>query len=74
MPTFSLKGESITLAQILKASGLVDTGGQAKLMVRNGDATVNDAVVTQPGRKLVVGDRFRLGDGEEWTVVASESE
>jgi ribosome-associated protein len=72
MPTFPLRGDHITLAQALKASGLAETGGQAKLLVRQGEVAVNGAPVTQPGRKLVAGDRFRLGDGEEWTVQPAE--
>jgi len=70
MATLTLRNDSITLAQALKASGLADTGGQAKHLVRSGDVVVNDAVETQPGRKLRPGDRFRLGKGEEWTVSA----
>lgn len=68
MPTLPLRSDHITLAQAVKAAGFADTGGQAKHLVRQGSVTVNGAVVTQPGRKLVPGDRFRVGDGLEWTV------
>jgi ribosome-associated protein len=68
MKKLSLRGDHITLAQALKVAGLADTGGQAKLLVRAGVVTVNDVVTTQPGRKLVSGDRFRVQGGEEWTV------
>ena len=68
MNKLSLRGDHITLAQALKVAGLVDTGGQAKLLVRAGVVTVNNVVTTQPGRKLAPGDRFRVQDGEEWTV------
>ncbi len=74
MPSLSLRGGHITLAQAVKVAGLAETGGQAKVLVRSGDVTVNDVAVTQPGRKLVLGDRFRVGDGEEWTVAAPEEE
>jgi ribosome-associated protein len=66
--TLPLRGDHITLAQALKAAGLADTGGQAKLRVRYGEATVNGAVETKPGRKLHVGDRFALAGGPEWTI------
>ena len=68
MPDLVLRGEHITLAQAVKAAGLADTGGQAKHLVRAGGVTVNGAVETQPGRKLFPGDRFRVPDGEEWTI------
>jgi ribosome-associated protein len=68
MPTLALRGEHITLAQAIKAAGLADSGGQAKHVVREGKVNVNDQVVTQPGRKLIAGDRFRVTDGDEWTV------
>jgi len=68
MPTLTLQGDHITLAQAIKAAGLVESGGQAKHLVRGGAVTVNDAVETQPGRKLFPGDRFRLAEGPEWTI------
>ena len=68
MANLVLRKETITLAQALKASGLADTGGQAKFLVRSGDVFVNDAIETQPGRKLRRGDRYRLGQGEEWCL------
>ena len=68
MNKLSLQGDHITLAQALKAAGLADTGGQAKLLVRAGVVTVNNVVITQPGRKLVPGDVFRVQEGVEWTV------
>jgi ribosome-associated protein len=68
MTSFPLRGEFVTLAQAVKVAGLADTGGQAKLLVRNGAISVNGAVVTQPGKKLVKGDRFESADGQEWIV------
>jgi ribosome-associated protein len=67
----ALRGEYITLAQAVKAVGLADTGGQAKVLVRSGDIRVKGAVDTAPGRKLRAGDRFGTAD-REWTVSAGE--
>jgi ribosome-associated protein len=66
----ALRGEYITLAHAVKAVGLADTGGQAKVLVREGGVTVNGSAVTQPGRKLRPGDRFGLAGGPEWTITA----
>ena len=67
MQPFPLRGPYITLASALKAAGAAATGGQAKVMVREGAATVHGVVETRPGRKLVAGDRFAVGE-EEWVV------
>lgn len=68
--TISLRGDYITLAQALKVAGLTGTGGQAKVLVRLGEFTVNGIPETQPGRKLRAGDRFGPVGGEEWTIIA----
>lgn len=68
--TLTLVGEYITLAQALKRMGLVGTGGEAKVQVREGAFHVNGEVVTQPGRKLRVGDRFGPAGGPEWTIIS----
>jgi len=65
-----LRGDHITLAQAVKVVGLADSGGQAKVLIRNGDVLVNGAVETRPGRKLRAGDRFGLAGGPEWTIRA----
>ncbi len=65
-----LRGDHITLAQAVKMVGLADTGGQAKVIIRNGDVAVNDVIETRPGRKLHAGDRFGTPGGREWTISA----
>ncbi len=57
----------ITLAQFLKARGLAQTGGQAKLMAREAGIVVNGAPENRPGRKLHDGDVVVL-DGNTLTV------
>jgi ribosome-associated protein len=74
MPKLPLRGDHITLAQAVKAAGFADSGGQAKHLVRDGSVTVNGEAATQPGRKLVAGDRFQVGDQPEWTVTPPEPE
>lgn len=49
--------DTIKLDQFLKLKGLVDTGGQAKLLIQAGEVKVNGKVETRRGRKLVTGDR-----------------
>jgi ribosome-associated protein len=72
MPTFTLQGEHITLAHALKASGLAESGGHAKVLVRLGQVLVNGQTEQRPGRKLFAGDRFQLEAHPEWTVTREE--
>ena len=59
---FALRGEHITLDALLKASGLVTSGGAAKLLIADGGVRVNGQVETRRGRKLRAGDEVRLGE------------
>lgn len=47
---------SIRLDQFLKAQELVDTGGQAKLLIQDGCVRVNGEVETRRRRQLFSGD------------------
>ncbi len=58
---------TIKLDQFLKWVGVAPTGGQAKLMIQDGEVLVNDEIETRRGRKLVTGDRVTVGN-ETFTV------
>lgn len=58
---------SIKLDQFLKWVGVVQTGGEAKLLIQQGQVCVNGAVETRRGRKLVEGDRVAVF-GERFVV------
>jgi ribosome-associated protein len=64
----SIRGEQITLAQALKIANVAGTGGQAKIMIREGMVTVNGQAETRPARKLMENDSFQVGDDESWTI------
>jgi ribosome-associated protein len=38
---FKLRGEYVALCDLLKLTGIADSGGQGKLMIANGDVTVD---------------------------------
>ena len=59
---FALRGEYITLDALLKASGLVTSGGAAKLLIADGGVRVNGQVETRRGRKLRAGDEVAVGE------------
>ncbi|EDX75423.1 S4 domain protein [Coleofasciculus chthonoplastes PCC 7420] len=59
--------QSIKLDQFLKWVGVASTGGEAKLMIQDGDVTVNGIIETRRGRKLVEGDLVSV-QGETYKV------
>ena len=46
------------LDQYLKFTGIVQTGGEAKVIIRSGEITVNGMVENRRGRKLIDGDQI----------------
>lgn len=49
--------EYIRLDNIIKMSGGVETGGQAKIAIQNGEVKVNGEVCTMRGKKMHKGDK-----------------
>jgi ribosome-associated protein len=49
--------EFIRFDSLLKLGGAVETGGQAKFAVQNGEVKVNGEVCTMRGKKLRPGDK-----------------
>ncbi len=55
--------ENIKLDQFLKMKGIVESGGQAKVLIQAGEVKVNGQIETRRGRKLIKGDRvFTMGE------------
>ena len=68
MRELKLKGDYITLGQLLKAEALVEDGAEAKERIKAGEAVVNGEADVRRGRKLYPGDVVSF-DGEEIKVV-----
>lgn len=60
--TLQLRGEHITLDALLKASGIVGSGGEAKVLISGGGVLVNGEIELRRGRKLRAGDDVLAGD------------
>jgi ribosome-associated protein len=56
--------EFIKLQDLLKFSGLCETGGQAKVCIQNGDVLVNGEICTMRGKKMRSGDVAKIGNDE----------
>ena len=52
----TIDSEFIRLQDLLKISGLTSTGGMAKVVIQNGEVTVNGEVCTMRGKKIRPGD------------------
>ena len=63
-----LRGEYITLGQLLKAADLASDGAEAKYLILDGKAKVNGETELRRGRKLYAGDTVAFG-GTEIRVV-----
>ena len=68
MQEIKVRDEFIKLGQALKASNLVSSGVEAKIVVQDGQVEVNGEVDTRRGRKLVPGDVITF-DGKSVKIV-----
>lgn len=57
---FALRGDHITLDALLKATGLVPSGGAAKQRIAEGAVRVDGIVELRRGRKLRAGARVQM--------------
>lgn len=60
----------LPLGAFLKLAGVAGTGGHAKVLIQNGEVTVNGAVETRRGLTLQPGDVVGIG-GRECRVWSS---
>ncbi len=67
MEKISITTEYIKLESLLKLANLVGSGGEAKLLIQEGEAKVNGVVCTQRGKKLRPGDQVSF-QGQELEV------
>ena len=58
----TINNSYIKLDQFLKWQGIVQTGGEAKIRIQEGEIIVNGEVETRRGKKLRTGDRVSVGE------------
>ncbi|MCD8374550.1 MAG: RNA-binding S4 domain-containing protein [Oscillospiraceae bacterium] len=61
--TIRIHTDFIKLDSLLKLAGLCATGGEAKILIGDGEVSVNGEVCTQRGKKLRAGDSVTI-DGK----------
>lgn len=68
---FSLRGEHIALCDLLKLAGIVDSGGQGKRMIAEGEVTVDGQPESRKTAKIRAGQIVRCS-GATIRVVTSD--
>ena len=69
---FQLHTEYIELLQLLKATSIVMSGGEAKILVDDGYVTVNGEIEHRRRRKLRVGDVVIFDEQIQISLIKSE--
>ncbi|SDC68874.1 S4 domain-containing protein YaaA [Bacillus sp. FSL W7-1360] len=64
-----IKDDTITLGQLLKEIGVIQTGGMAKWYLAEYVLLVNGEKETRRGKKLCNADVVTLEDGQQFQVV-----
>jgi ribosome-associated protein len=67
MKIFKSQRPEILLGQFLKATGLIGSGGEAKLFLSLRTVMINRIVRTERGAKLHHGDIVSV-EGDEWMI------
>ena len=62
MRTIDITIEPVALYKILKFEGLVASGGEAKLVIGDGQVSVNGEIETRKRKKIVDGDTIVFGN------------
>lgn len=69
MEKISITTPTIKLNNLLKYAALVSSGGEAKMLIQDGEVKVNGEVCTVVRKQIVPGDTVTIGD-ETIEVVA----
>ena len=62
MTNIEITTEFIKLQDLLKFANVVGSGGEAKIIIQEGEVMVNGEVCTQRGKKIRPGDTVELGE------------
>lgn len=68
MKEIKIETEFIKLEQLMKFASMVQTGGEAKMLINQELVLVNGEICTQRGKKIRQGDQVEF-DGETYKVI-----
>ena len=69
MKEIEITTDYIKLDQFLKLSGVVGTGGHAKIIISEGQVKVNNIVATERGKKIRKNDIVEIIDFDKFLVI-----
>ncbi|MBZ2175702.1 RNA-binding S4 domain-containing protein [Schnuerera sp. xch1] len=69
MKEIKIKTEFIKLDQLLKFAGIVQTGGESKIMINEGIVSVNGSIAKERGKKIRRGDIIEVKHIDKFIVV-----
>ena len=58
METIKINEEFIRLDNLMKFSGMCNSGGRAKYLIQNGEVKLNGEICTMRGKKIRPGDKI----------------
>lgn len=70
MRDVEINKQPVELYKILKFEGVVGSGGEAKIVISDGQVMVNGTVETQKRKKIVHGDKIEF-NGESLNIIAT---
>jgi ribosome-associated protein len=70
MEKITINTPNIQLDQLLKWAGIVESGGQVKLMLEEGIIQLNQVLVTERRKKIHPGDVITIEGLGSWQVTA----
>lgn len=71
METVTITTEFIKLQDMMKFANLVSSGGEAKILIQEGEVSVNGEVCLQRGKKLRPGDTVSF-QGKQYVVAYAD--
>ncbi|WP_221800357.1 RNA-binding S4 domain-containing protein [Oceanobacter mangrovi] len=71
MQTVLINREPVELYKILKFENIASSGGEAKIMIENGEVLLNGELETQKRKKIMNGDVLEIF-GEQYRIVLAE--
>lgn len=71
--TVNIKTAFIKLDQLLKFSGVAQTGGHAKELITEGKVNLNGEICTMRGKKIKSGDHIKVLDEIELIINHEDS-
>lgn len=69
MRIVKINKEPVELFKLIKFEGLAPSGGEAKLLIEQGQVYVNGEIETRKRKKIVAGDIIKLGSDEFITAL-----